>query len=346
MSTSNTPPLTPPARSFSGARRREMIVDIVIWLAISFGGTALVLVPLNKFYPHVSGALEVWPTFIRDAVQFVAVLIASIVVARREGVTLATYGLPAHGAFKLRFWEGAVWGFAMLSALIGMLVVLKALRIDSIALEGVYVWKYALAWGAAFIALGLFEEFFFRGFLLFRIATRMNSFWSAAFVMAISFACAHLSNHGENALGIAQVFVFALFASFALERTGSLWFPVGYHAAWDWAQTYFWGTPDSGLASVGHYFTTIPAGPAWLSGGTGGPEGSVLCFVVLGLSALVVHLRFPRPQFPLAGTLEAVRDGVGRPSHSPASAPALRESLSDESSSAIRFSVVIHGASH
>jgi membrane protease YdiL (CAAX protease family) len=323
-----------------------MIIDLLVWLGVSMGLAALILIPLGKLFPSLQGTLEVLPTFVREIVQCFTVVIASIVVARREGVTLATYGLPARDAFKFKFWEGIVWGFVMLSALIGMLVVLKALRIDSIALAGVYVWKYAFAWGAAFIALGVFEEFFFRGFLLFRIATRMNSFWSAAFVMAISFACAHLGNHGENVLGIVQVFVFALFASFALERTGSLWFPIGYHAAWDWAQTYFWGTPDSGLVSVGHYFTTIPAGPAWLSGGTGGPEGSVLCIVVLALSALVVHLRFPRPQFPLAGTLESVRDGVGRPSDSPASAPAMRAAARGESSSAIRFSVIVHGESH
>jgi uncharacterized protein len=343
MNTPATPPQ--PSRPSSGlARRREMIFDVLIWFAISMGITALIHIPLSKLYPGVQGQLEVLPTFMRDCVQFIAVLIASIVVARREGVSLAVYGLPAREAFKFKFWEGIVWGFVMLSALIGMLVALKALRIDSIALAGAYVWKYAFAWGAAFIVLCLWEEFFFRGFLLFRITTR-TGYWSAAFLMAISFACAHLGNHGENVLGIAQVFVFALFASFALERTGSLWFPIGYHAAWDWAQTYFWGTPDSGLVSVGHYFTTIPSGPKWLSGGTGGPEGSVLCIVVLALSALIVHLRFPRPQFPLAGTLEAVRDGVGRPSNSHASTPAMRAAGND-SSPAVRFSVVVHGESH
>jgi membrane protease YdiL (CAAX protease family) len=342
----NTPttPLPSPRLSSGLARRREMIFDVLIWFGISMGISALVLIPLGKLFPGVQGALEVLPTFARDCVQFMAVLVASIVVARREGVSLAVYGLPGRDAFKFKFWEGIVWGFVMLSTLIGMLVALKALRIDSIALAGVYVWKYAFAWGVAFIVLGLWEEFFFRGFLLFRIATRMG-YWSAAFLMAISFAFAHLGNHGENVLGIVQVFVFALFASFALERTGSLWFPIGYHAAWDWAQTYFWGTPDSGLVSVGHYFTTIPSGPAWLSGGTGGPEGSVLCIVVLALSALIVHWRFPRPQFPLAGTLEAVRDGVGRPSPSHASALAMRPAGND-SSPAIRFSIVVRGESH
>jgi hypothetical protein len=78
-----------------------------------------------------------------------------------------------------------------------------------------------------------------------------------------------------------------------------LWFPVGCHAAWDWAQTYFYGTPDSGLLGVGHYLNSSASGPGWIAGGTGGPEGSVLSLVVLGISALYVHFRFPLVQFPL-----------------------------------------------
>jgi hypothetical protein len=67
--------------------------------------------------------------------------------------------------------------------------------------------------------------------------------------------------------------------------------------------------------------------------------------VVLALSALIVHWRFPRPQFPLAGTLEAVRDGVGRPSPTHAIAPAMRPT-GNNSSPAIRFSIVVRGESH
>ena len=333
MNTPATPPPNPPSRSASGRARREMIISLLIFFAIAMGGTALVLVPLGRLYPGVQGTLEVLPTFIREAVQFIAVLVASIVVARREGVSLGVYGLPARDAFQFKFWEGAVWGFVALSALIGALVALKALRIDSIALEGVYVWKYAFAWAAAFIALGLWKSFSFAD-LCSSASPRARAFGPQRFVMALSFAFGHLGNHGENVLGILQVFLFGLFASFALERTGSLWFPIGYHAAWDWAQTYFWGTPDSGLASVGHYFTTIPAGPAWLSGGTGGPEGSVLCFAALGLSALLVHWRFPRAQFPLAGSLEAVRDGIGRDSHAGAGSAATSAANSTNANSA------------
>jgi uncharacterized protein len=283
-----------------------MVANIVIWMLIAALGPPLIMVVLRHWVKLETDSLDIRFWFPRETIQAVLLLIASVVVARREGVTLGVYGLPARGTFGGRFWEGAVWGFLMLSALVGALIALKCFHVDSVALTGSSALLYAAGWAGTFIVLGIWEEFFFRGYLLYRISTRAG-FWTATVVMSLSFGVAHLGNHGETFFGIAQVILFGLFCSFALRRTGSLWFPIGYHAAWDWAQTYFYGTPDSGLLGVGHYLNSTASGPGWLAGGTSGPEGSVLCLVVLALSALLVHIRFPRVQFPF----DDARDSVG-----------------------------------
>ena len=79
---------------------------------------------------------------------------------------------------------------------------------------------------------------------------------------------------------------------------GHNWSQVGFHAAWDWAQPFFWGTLDSGLHGVGRFLNSSIEGPSWLTGGAVGPEGSVLAFMVLLLCALMVHLRFPEAVYP------------------------------------------------
>jgi membrane protease YdiL (CAAX protease family) len=280
------------------AERRAMVINILIWMAIAILGETALFVLLRRWVPTNPTGLDIRAWLPRESIQLVTLLIASVVVAKREGVTLGTYGLPGRGAFGAKFWEGAVWGFVTLSALVGALVALKFMHVDSVALAGPEALMYGAGWAVTFIVLGMWEEFFFRGYLLYRISTRMG-FWSAAFLMSAAFGIAHLGNGGETVLGIAQVFVFGLFACFALRRTGSLWFPIGYHALWDWAQTFFYGTPDSGLASVGHYLNSSASGPAWLSGGTGGPEGSVLSLVVLAIAAIAIDFRFPQVKFPL-----------------------------------------------
>lgn len=123
-------------------------------------------------------------------------------------------------------------------------------------------------------------------------------FWRAALLISVVFGAAHLGNPGENVLGILQVVVTGLLFCLTIRRTGNLWFAVGFHAAWDWAETFFYGTPDSGLVGVGRFLNTSVRGPDWLSGGSAGPEGSVVALLVLLLFALLIHLRFPKAIYP------------------------------------------------
>ena len=83
--------------------------------------------------------------------------------------------------------------------------------------------------------------------------------------------------------------IIALFFCFTLWRTGTLWFAVGYHAAWDWGQTFFYGTSDSGLPGRGHLLNSSFHGPAWLTGGSVGPEGSVLNIPLVLMVWILFH---------------------------------------------------------
>ncbi|MFP5204715.1 MAG: CPBP family intramembrane glutamate endopeptidase, partial [Acidobacteriota bacterium] len=66
---------------------------------------------------------------------------------------------------------------------------------------------------------------------------------------------------------------------------GSAWWAIGCHAGWDWAETYFYGTADSGFVAKGHLLTTTAAGNPMWSGGADGPEGSLL---ILGILVLLI----------------------------------------------------------
>jgi hypothetical protein len=75
---------------------------------------------------------------------------------------------------------------------------------------------------------------------------------------------------------------------------------IGFHAAWDWGETYFYGVADSGQVAVGHLFNASFAGPQWITGGTVGPEGSYFCVALLLLlfalfCVLLRETRYPNP---------------------------------------------------
>lgn len=277
---------------------REFRKNLLIWVAIGFLAPA----PLLLWLLHRTGSLEgsvftVRGTLPVKLVSAFFIWLATWVVARREKRSMSDYGIPARQAFGLRFWEGCLWAFATLSSVLLLLSVKGDFRIESVVLSGAAITRYALAWGAVFVAVAVSEEFAFRGYWLFALARRIR-FWKAAVFLSTVFAVAHLGNHGENMLGIVQVFAIGMLFCLMVRRTGTLWFALGFHAAWDWAETFFYGTPDSGLLGDGRLLNSSVQGPNWLSGGSAGPEGSVLAFLMILVCGALIHVRFPRAVYP------------------------------------------------
>jgi membrane protease YdiL (CAAX protease family) len=272
-------------------------IRLLIWAGIAFLLPVPLLLALHLQVIPTGSVLTVQTEFQAKAIAVCFVVLATWIVSRIEKRPLDDYGIPPRQVFGRRFWEGSVWGFAMLSVIPLVLGVSGNFRIDSIALTGGAVFRYALGWAAVFLALSIAEEFAFRGYWLFSLSRRMR-FWPAAFFLSAVFAAAHLTNSQETALGIAEVVATGLLFCLTIRRTGNLWFAVGFHAAWDWAETFFYGAPDSGLLGVGRFLNTSVRGPSWLTGGSAGPEGSVIAFFVLLFCALLVHLRFPRAIYP------------------------------------------------
>jgi CAAX protease family protein len=270
---------------------------LFIWVAIAFLLPGAFVLAFHLAPDPSASVLTVQKELPVKVIMAFFVVLATWIVSRIEKRPLDDYGIPPKQAFGWRFWEGSVWGFAMLSTIPLVLCASGHFRVDSVALTGNAVFSYGFAWAVTFFAVSIHEEFAFRGYWLFFVAQRMR-FWPAALFLSAVFGAAHLGNHGENALGIAQVVEIGLLFCLTIRRTGNLWFAVGFHAAWDWAETFFYGTPDSGLFGNGRLLNTSVQGPNWLTGGSAGPEGSVLALVILLLSALLIHFRFPKALYP------------------------------------------------
>jgi membrane protease YdiL (CAAX protease family) len=274
---------------------------LLIFLAILFAlftASAELSRLLRHHRPARGAVLTPEVVLVGETFMFAVVLLAGAIMARFEGRTLGDYGLPWHQAFRGRFWQGAAVGFAGISALLGAMRATGVFHVDSIALHGEAVLKYAILWGLVFLAVALFEEFGFRGYVVFTLTTGIG-FWAAAMASSLVFGYVHHGNHGETWLGAFNAGIVGLLFCLMLRRTGDLWLAIGFHAAWDWGESYFYGVPDSGELVTGHLMNVSFSGPQWLTGGTVGPEGSWLCtalLVVLGLilQAWLREVKYPR----------------------------------------------------
>ncbi|MGO8758190.1 MAG: type II CAAX prenyl endopeptidase Rce1 family protein [Terracidiphilus sp.] len=148
------------------------------------------------------------------------------------------------------------------------------------------------AWGVYVLAaLGLLPCF-----VLHRRAAARSAFWQAAWAGSTVFGFLHTGNGGENWIGIFGAGFIGFVFCVSVRLTGSAWWAIGCHASWDWAETFFFGTANSGFRGQGHYLTANAAGNPFWSGGTDGPEGSLLVVGVLLLLLLfliVVYRRGP-----------------------------------------------------
>lgn len=231
---------------------------------------------------------------VQDGMGVLAALVAAGIMGMLEDRPLGVYGLPRVAAFGARFWQGLVWGLGMITAIIFLIRAFGGFSFGELALRGSAMWGYAALWAAAFLLVGFYEEFLFRGYAQFTLATGMG-FWPAATALSAGFGALHLLNRGEDKIGALSVFVIGMFFCFTLHRTGNLWFAVGLHAAFDWGETFLYSVPDSGLVAPGHLLkSSLHNGPVWLTGGTVGPEGSLMAFVVVGISAVIFAVVYPK----------------------------------------------------
>jgi membrane protease YdiL (CAAX protease family) len=264
-------------------------VYVTMWFGTSF------------FHDAVSGRTALWQEMYGETALALGVLLPGFLMARIEATKFDEYGLPQKQAFGKLFWLGGVWGLTSITVLMLALRGAHAFYFGQVVLHGGRVVRFAAFWGVFFVVVGLTEEFAFRGYTQYTLAKRIG-FWPAAGVFSLVFAAIHLRNPGETWVGLVGVVAIGLFFCLTLYHTGNLWFAVGFHAFWDWGQTYLYSVPDSGTVDVGHLMRPSFQGPEWLTGGSVGPEGSVLCFAVIAAVSGVFAWRYRGARYEVTGS--------------------------------------------
>lgn len=294
--------LAPPAGPLTGGRAVfwneyelragwRLAIFFLLVVALSAMG-AIILTALLHVPPMTAAASTPWTLLSQEVLQFAATVAATAIMGALEIRPFSAYGLPLACAFGARFWQGAAWGIAMIAATMALILAFGGFSLGELALHGPAIWSYALIWGVVFITVGLFEEFLFRGYPQFTLTTGVR-FWPAAAILSALFGLVHLFNRGEDKVGALGVFVIGMFFCLTLRRTGNLWFAVGLHAAFDWGETFLFSVPDSGIVAPGHLLNSSLHGPMWLTGGTVGPEASVMAFLVVGIAAVIFARVYP-----------------------------------------------------
>ena len=151
-----------------------------------------------------------------------------------------------------------------------------------------------------FLAVGIQEELFSRGYQLQNLAEGFNSktispntaILLATLLSSLVFAALHILNPNSTLFSTFNIFlagVFLLAMGFIL--TGELAIPIGVHITWNFTMGNVFGFPVSGIDFRGATFVAIEQhGPELWTGGAFGPEGGLLGVISILLGGLLTVL--------------------------------------------------------
>jgi uncharacterized protein len=290
----------------------SLLIFIALFAAIMFGANVIG----HKLHPpdpnKAKTASDVSPVraFINESIPLLATVFVTWIMSKIERRPISAYGLGDSRKLA-HFLAGMGWGVICLSLLVLTLLKSGLLVIDSRLLSGIAIFRYGAIWLLGFLVVALLEEYLTRGYLqytlsrglagLYHRAFKTHSaglgFWTAAVIFSILFGLSHDSNSGESPIGLLSVGLASMVFCFSLWRTGSLWWAIGFHTAWDWAQSFLYGVADSGVMVKHHLLATHPVGKPILSGGTTGPEGSIFIVAIIGLISLIILFTLPRTHY-------------------------------------------------
>lgn len=174
--------------------------------------------------PEADGTVLAYSAFVTTVIC--CALVAGVAKLKKHSVLTDYLALRPVAFGTLLGWIGVTLGFAALSDVISILVgrpVVPEFMLSAYA-TAKPVW---MLWVAIVIAAPLFEEAFFRGFLLKGFESSFLRPVGAVLVTATLWAAIHIQYELPE---IASIFVLGLLLGAARLRTGSLAVPVAMHA--------------------------------------------------------------------------------------------------------------------
>lgn len=227
-------------------------------------------------------AMRMHSLIFNQAIVFAALLAATLVVEYCcAQQTAADVGFPSNGAV------GGIFGGLLLGAIL-FSTVIAILTLTHCYSATFQSWNALLPAAAFFLVGALVEELLFRG-VLFRLIEKMTGTWIALALSALLFGATHIANpHATIFSSLAIALEAGVLLAFAYVLTGSLWFAIGIHWGWNLFEGPIFGTQVSGGDFTATVMHAKMNGPAWLTGGSFGPEAGVVALIVCLAAAIVV----------------------------------------------------------
>lgn len=227
-------------------------------------------------------------------------------IGQRRMIAAKATALVPRAGWGREFALGAALGWAGVLACVLPAALIGGLVITAFTNAHQY---FVLVLDVVALAAGtLAIEIAFRGYPFLRLVEAMGPVLGA-FFMAVVYAVWRTHAATTTTAAVLVSFFLGLVLAIAVLRTRALWVSWGFHFAWIASMSLLFGLPVSGSMSYSPVLVANSRGPAWISGGGQGPEGSAFAVLVSFLLMFFV-VRFTRDLKYKYGYQEIVPGGI------------------------------------
>ncbi len=210
--------------------------------------------------------------------------------------------------FDRKWWLDFTFGFSLCVALFGAVFLLERslgwvtiVEVFKNEKEAYKNLPFALTMVVAMFAYTariLWEELFFRGYLIKNLSEgfnneRLGRHGAASVAFALSsvlYGLIHSGNPHISLTGIVNLFVLGVFFGLPYLLTGELAIPIALHLSWNFFQGIVFGFPVSGQLDKVAVFSIDRSGPDLWTGGAFGPEGGLIGLLTMLAGCVIIVL--------------------------------------------------------
>jgi len=270
-----------------------------MFLVAQIGAAVGTVLPLERWAREARISLDVTETAI-------AVVLATWVTGRAvSGEDHRVWDATGLGRFAWRprvVFLGLAIGALVVAVPTLLMVPLGAMRFEAAQAADA---PLAIAWsGLALMApAAVWEEMLMRGYVFSACRDGAGTVAAVA-ITSIGFGLAHVANPDPSIIAIVAVTLAGVFLAIVRVVTGSLVAAIAAHLAFNVMQALVLHAPVSGIALQTPSYRMASVGPAWLTGGSWGPEGGVAVIISLTLASFLLLTYHRRPQQTLTTEVE------------------------------------------
>jgi len=216
----------------------------------------------------------------RSLIFFLLLFVSAIFARFVDKRPARTIGFSFHKGFLKEYLLGLIISFILVGVIFLIEWAVGLIKVETSLITKELIFKVGFISLVFFIFQSAFEELLFRGYLFQNLIAGTNEI-AAIVILSTIFGLAHLGNPNATLLSTVNTVLAGVWLSIAYIKTRSLWFPSGLHFSWNYFMGTIFGLPVSGVSEGSSLLRSIHQKGRILTGGSYGPEGGLICTIIL-----------------------------------------------------------------